>query len=503
MFRKNTLSTAMVAAGLLSASLLAGPQLANAQAVPTITSAGTGTLAVVPYYTVRDGWDTLLNITNTTSSSLAVKVRLHESYNSRDILDFVVLLSPYDVWTASLSNANGAPFVRTTDRSCTVPISVRDSGAAASSIAYTGQFDDAGPDSTDRMLEGYATVAVMGEAPGATVAGTTPWLAEHVNGEPRNCATASSYFVRGAGIPAWASGPITGAAGSGDPIARTHYGAITNPAPLKVNVSLVKRSQGIAGGSTAVHLTGWGVGQNLVTAQQYPWFLEPTIASSNGLWSTSGLAAVETAFNASSVLNEWSNNPRLGVQTDWVVAFPTKKHHADRYAYVQAACNPWRSAAGGGAFAGGADCGAAVPVAPFEVPFNPLAGGTSNITVTYNLYNREEIPIVITTDGTTISPAPPPEIRIDTLPYETNVLVIGNSSYGPLTSALNSAVTQIVDIKDQFAGSQPEYGWVNLAFTRGPLPAAGMIFKARNFGDPTLNFGQIMDHGYIRPAAAP
>ena len=281
MFRKNTLTTAMVAAGLLSASLLAGPQLANAQAVPTITSAGTGTLALVPYYTVRDGWETLLNITNTSTSSLAVKVRLHESYNSRDILDFVVLLSPHDVWTASLSNNNGVPFIRTTDRSCTVPVSVRDSGAAASPIAYTGQFDDAGPDTADRMLEGYVTVAVMGEAPGATVPGTTPWRAEHVNGEPRDCVTASNSFVRGAGIPAWVSGNITGAAGSGDPIARTQYGAITNPAPLKVNVSLVKRSQGIAGGSTAVHLNGWGVGQNLVTAQQFPWFLEPTIASSN------------------------------------------------------------------------------------------------------------------------------------------------------------------------------------------------------------------------------
>lgn len=497
MFRKNTLNTAMIAAGLLSAALVAGPQLANAQAAPTITSAGTGTLAIIPYYTVRSGWETLLNVTNTTGNSLAVRVRLHESYNSRDILDFTVLLSPYDVWTAWVSNVNGAPYIRTTDRSCTVPISVRDSGAAASSIAYTGQFDDAGPDTADRMMEGYITLMVLGEAVGAPVAGTTPYLAEHVNGEPRDCATASNNFVRGAGVPTWNNvGPIPGTLGSGSPIARTHYGPITTSNPLKVNVSLVKREQGIAGGMTAVHLNGWGVGQNLVTAQQYPWFLEPTIGSHNGLWSTSGLAGVETALNASAVLNEWSNNPRLGAQTDWVVAFPTKKHHVDRYNYIQAACNPWRTAAGGGASGGGTEC--SVPVAPFETAFNTTGGGTSNITVTYNLYNREEIPIVITTDGTTISPAPPPEIRIDTLPYETNVLVIGNSTYGTLASALDSKATQIVDIKDQFKGFQPEFGWVNLTFTKNALPAAGMIFKARNFGDPALNFGQIMDHGYKR-----
>ncbi|HRX60765.1 MAG TPA: hypothetical protein P5260_06025 [Candidatus Competibacter sp.] len=494
MFRMNKLSAAIVAAGLLSGSFLAGPQLASAQAVSTT---GSGTAAVVPYYTVRAGWQTLVNVTNTTSSSLAVKVRIRESYNSRDILDFNILLSPYDVWTAWLSlGADGKPFLQTNDRSCTVPISVRDSGASGSELAYTGVFKDLGPQTTDRMLEGYAEFLVMGEAP-TIVAGTAPYYAEHVNGEPRNCVLAEGKFVNTSGT--WdGAGAIPGTAGSGDPVARSEYGVITSPTPLKVNISYIKRDKGLAGGGTAVHLAGWGVGQNLVTAQQYPWFLEPTLPSHAGLWSTSALPTVEAGFNATAVLNEWSNNPKLGVATDWVVAFPTKSYHVDvAPTNIQAGCNNWRTAAGGGAVGA-----CTVPLTPFENLFTDK----SNITVTYNLFNREEIPLVIKTDGVTVSPAPPPEVKISTLPYETNVLVIGNSAYGDLVSAFDSTVTQVVDIKGQFNGSEPEFGWVDLAFSGAPaagvgLPAAGMIFKARDFGDPTLNFGQVMDHGYLRPAA--
>jgi hypothetical protein len=437
-----------------------------------------------------------MNITNTTGNSLAVKVRVRESYNSRDVLDFNVLLSPFDVWTAWLSDVGGRPFLRTNDRSCTVPISVRDAGAAGNELAYTGSFDDPGPNDVGRMLEGYVEIVVMGEVAGEGAAGQTPWLAKHVNGEPRNCVAAANNFVRGAAIPAWTTGPITGVAGSGDPIAREHYGPIASPDSLKVNVSYIKRASGVGAGATAVHLSGWGVGQNLVTAQQFPWFLEPTKASHAGLWNNSALPEVEAAITASAVINEWSNNPKLGAQTDWVVAFPTKSFRVDRAnTNIQAGCNQWRNNTGGGIIAASCE----QPVAPFENAFG--APGRSNITVTYNLFDREERPLEITTDGVTVSPAPPPEITIDTLPYETNVLVIGNSTYGPLESAFNSAVKQVVDIKGQFAASEPEFGWLNLAFPRaGALPAAGLILKVRDFGDPMLNFGQAMEHAYQRPA---
>jgi len=489
MLKMNKLNAAMVAAGLLAAPFLAGSQLANAQDATVLADSARGTAATVPYYTVRDGWQTLINITNTTGSSLAVKVRVRESYNSRDVLDFNVLLSPYDVWVASLTNNGGRPFLQTEDRSCTVPISVRDNGEFGNALAYTGQFDDGGPDTNDRMLEGYLELLVMGEVAGAPAG--TPFLAEHVNGEPRNCVAASDNFRRGAAIPGWTSGPITGTEGSGDPVARSDYGVITSPAPLKVNVSYINQPRGLAAGGNAHHISGWGVGQNLVTAQQFPWFLEPTLASHSGLWNNSAVPVVESTLSAASVINEWSNNPSNGVQTDWVVAFPTKGFRVDvDNDNIQAGCNQWRNSTGGGMIAASCE----LPVAPFEHVFTDR----SNITVTYNLYDREEAPAVITTDGVTVSPAPPPEVVINTLPYETNVLVIGNSTYGPLTSAFGSPVAQIVDIKGQLA-AEPRFGWVQLDFSNAAaaLPATGFILKARDFGDPGKNYGQAMEHAYL------
>lgn len=498
MFRMNKISTAMATAGLLSAALMAGSQLASAQSLsgPLVTGVTSGTAVTVPYYTVRAGWQTLMNITNTTGNSLAVKVRVRESYNSRDVLDFNVLLSPFDVWTASLSNNAGRPFLQTTDRSCTVPISVRNSGEFGNALAYTGQFADQGPQTNERMLEGYVELLVMGEIPG-TPAGA-PAFAKHVNGEPVDCVAAQNRFVRGVAIPAWVSGPITGVAGSGDPLARGDYGPITSPSPLKVNISYLNQALGLSAGGTANHIQGWGVGQNLVTAQQFPWFLEPALASHTGLWNNTALPLVESTINATAVINEWSNFPANGVQTDWVVTFPTKSFRADiSNTNIQAGCNQWRNNTGGGVIA--ANC--QLPLTPFQNAF--LAPGKSNITVTYTLYDREEAVAVVTTDGVTVSPAPPPEVVISTLPYETNVLVIGNSTYGALTPAFSSAVAQVVDVKGQLKPESP-YGWVNLGFTGAPvstgLPATGFIFKARTFGDRLKSYGQMMNHGYVRPA---
>src|SRR5690606_18898353 len=62
-------------------------------------------------------------------------------------------------------------------------------------------------------------------------------------------------------------------------------------APLKVNATLVNQSQGLAAGVESLHLPLYGAMEaeeffNLMAAQQFPWFLEPTLASWEGLWTT-------------------------------------------------------------------------------------------------------------------------------------------------------------------------------------------------------------------------
>ena len=510
---KSALSLVGGAALLSAAQVMLPEQQASAQ---TVDRLGAGSALVFPYYTVRDGWKTLINVTNTTPYHLATKIRIHEAHNTRDVLDFVVMLSPYDVWTAWLQpSANptslGAPQLFTNDASCTSPLNV--SGATASREAYIntpggGQFADGGDASSARMGEGYITMMVMGEWQPAAIANTTPWYAEHVAGVPRNCELADANWVHDPAVGNWAppTGDVPGTMGSGDPVARGdgidgEYAEIISTHPLKGNLTLVNQGRGLAGGQEAIAIRGWGAGQNLVTAQQFPWFLEPTLPSHLGLWNLDGVFPVNAALNTWTLSNEWSNLPGTGAKTDWVVTFPTKAYHVDQDVdNIQAACTGWRRSGGDGTYDDTRVC----TLEPFEEVFQDLPLGVSRITVQYDVFDREEGSFIVVTDGTQISPAQPPEVQIDTFPYETNVMTIYNGDCTTLLSILESEINQEINTSSLDSGACN--GWLQVTFPQaggaaaqrdaGPLPAVGFIFKGRDFGDPEISYGQIMDHAY-------
>lgn len=89
---------------------------------------GVGHILVTPYFSTvakdNNGANTtLLSIVNTdTKNGKAVKVRFRGAANSDDVFDFTVLLSPYDVWTATVSRgADGLSRISTPDNSCVLP----------------------------------------------------------------------------------------------------------------------------------------------------------------------------------------------------------------------------------------------------------------------------------------------------------------------------------------------------------------------------------------------
>jgi hypothetical protein len=87
----------------------------------------TGNILFVPYFSTQSGNATLLNIVNTDrNNGKAVKVRFRGASNSDDLYDFQVLLSPGDVWTASVSQdaTTGVSTLATSDATCTLPTSV-------------------------------------------------------------------------------------------------------------------------------------------------------------------------------------------------------------------------------------------------------------------------------------------------------------------------------------------------------------------------------------------
>jgi len=114
--KRNTLTTAVLA-GLTGVAGMAG--VANAV---NVNPDGLGQVLLFPYYTARGGNDTLISITNTTERGKAVKIRFIEALNSREVLDFNIYMSPFDVWTAAVTaTADGGAKMVTTDNTCTVP----------------------------------------------------------------------------------------------------------------------------------------------------------------------------------------------------------------------------------------------------------------------------------------------------------------------------------------------------------------------------------------------
>jgi hypothetical protein len=390
-----------------------------------------------------------------------------------------------------------------------------------------------------------------------------------------DCATADSYFK--ARNPTGTGKPLqwtvnSDVPGSGNPIAAgdaavtdgvlgdprgynslTYAGDFSDYAqlayPLKGNETLVNIANGVAGGNAALHFGGvigsYGevAAPNLVTAQQYPWFLEPTMATapSGELWNAQGLSYLEYGeFNELALLNEWSSNPDLGVATDWIVTFPTKGFHVDQFCdQIQANNNAWRvdgstvlacddkvpadyavapPVNGAATDDSGNTDGTRNPAYPPSLgPFaNRWADGKSNIVLDYTLYDREEG----SQQGSETAPSPAPPTPLPEMPYEANVLAFTSIADPnrdgfalPEGSAVASPNAQQIDASAILSGAPN--GWMDVVLpcsddgstdvycytdsnyqSPAGLPVTGFMVKTRTFGTPDMHYGQIQNHGY-------
>ncbi len=181
MNRKNL--TAAVLAGLAGAVGIAGTASAGGAGpgvqLPSdlmhINPDGVGEVLIYPYYSTNAGNSTLISVVNSTSKPKAVKVRFKEGENSREVLDFNLYLSEYDVWTAALADSAdftggavvGIPHMFTADNSCTVPYLYESASTAPGLQAfldfdYTGDNEDGGSEDMARAAEGHLEMIEMG-----------------------------------------------------------------------------------------------------------------------------------------------------------------------------------------------------------------------------------------------------------------------------------------------------------------------------------------------------
>lgn len=376
---KNKLFSAMAAA------IVGIAGMANMSNAINVNPDGSGQVLIYPYYTIDGGNDTLISVVNTANEVKAVKVRFHESFNSREPLDFNLYLSPFDVWTGVVTrgaNDNGTqlPILFTDDTSCTVPdirtnpqLPQLENGTrfvsfsngrmnAPAAAARSGYLE---------MLEMGVVNDVGGGGIGQPLFIPATW-ATHANGVPNNCAAL---------VDAWANVPWTAGSGRG----LWAVPQLTAPAEFRLGASLgITRPTGglfgsgmVINGSTgrnvsyaATALEGFSFTTPSGGMHRNPADLAPNvgsygqgpqqanifvggrlISSTFGVAQTAQVEAVSAVLAAENVVNEFAFSVGSSAfTTEWVITFPTKRFHADFGGQNPVAIAPFTAPSGNNGF---------------------------------------------------------------------------------------------------------------------------------------------------------
>jgi hypothetical protein len=476
--------SALALGGGLSTNGLAAPALdaalgANLQTGPLQT----GDVLLFPYYTVRNDADgtplrTTFTVTNTGNQTLVVKFRLRDHVNSRDVLDFLWVMSPFDEVVAFMDRApNGQPRVNfpTGENTCHVPTVDNNTGSTTSYTAPGGIVSAA--DAQEGHLEVIGMIALdPALTPGAAA------VHQDDDGEPLNCGYYDQVFLALAGPAITAR--LTA---DGDP-------GVDVPNVLRGAFSITSQggaSGGFSGGDQALAIANWSAapfyfGQN---AQAAP----PTLldGSDTSQWDHPHLGDSANTANidgfslaAERLINNWSTNPANGVGIDWVVTYFTKHLYRDN---------------------NGDYGGPGWPVVnPLAAPiYTPAAspwtvnrtGGTTGVVEcisfgTAEVYDREEN---VANIGGGVSPG-----VANLICNETNVLSFSrNGARLPVLPSPSTIVFSTTQLPSPF-------GWaripVNPAAAAAPVAVTGFSYTKRDLGEPSAAFGAITPHTLFNPA---
>ena len=343
-----------------------------AQPDSAVSRTETGDLAIIPYYTVLDGTNTGMHIINTTDSTQVVKVRLRRGTDSKDALDFNLVMSPRDEWTANIGpgGANGV-LVTTNDTTCTVPAFPE--GGAPMPDTYS-----------EGATEGYVEVIAMAE----TLDENQPIAiaAKHAAGVPADCAEVRQNFYRvaadaGVGTAPGVRGVHTsnltsnGGACSAAALATTACQATgggnlsnfidSDDNALKVSFMLTDPAGGLEAGDNAVMVEGFADAAMMTNQQPlsfgtdgllnfdplnfelpnlaYGSFASSVTARSDAqpAGSTDGAMwnSLADALDADSISNDWAafSTADGTVHADWVVTLP------GQYVMTNPVCDTYES----------------------------------------------------------------------------------------------------------------------------------------------------------------
>jgi hypothetical protein len=437
----------------------------GAQAVH-VNSDGLGQVLLYPFYTTEGGQDTLINVVNTTNEFKAVKVRILESMNSDEVLDFNLYLSPKDHWSAVITadTAGEGAVIRTADNSCTVPNRLSN-GETIPFRNFEYANDTIAPgDSLARTKEGYVEIIEMGDVDidDSTPTGTTPstlgdllaFAIEHdSNGVPGNCAILET---------AWQSGSLWG----GDeelamlpPSGGLYgYGVIID---VQEGTDASYDALALDDFSTSIlHTSPGSVNPSLGSGtNEFDVLDGTTIYSGTGF---ENIDAVSATLMFSQIANDFVLEQAIAAGTDWVITFPTKKEYVNSDVTGD---------------------GVNDAIAPFTSPWlgnvaSPAIPRPSCEAIDITYYDREEQGVA--PSGLDFSP-PPPGQQAFALCAEANVLTF-NSANVLEASTRSGADLSVIH----------ENGWLTIDFTNTVFSGQLPVVYRPGISGPTTGIARVL-----------
>jgi hypothetical protein len=497
---------------------------------------------------VKDEYVTGVHIINSSAYTQVLKVRLRRASDSMDALDFNLILSPYDMWVGFLNDdANGTISFNTEDNSCTAP-ATNPAGKFVMPSIYRDGAD-----------EGYIEIIGMGTIDVESPIGIASL--HDSDGVPADCvAVRSNFFSIKGSYPGTAGSPavkgvinfetthqetsntksygpkatcVPSAAVGGPGVCVNTFMAATDA--IKVSYFIRDNASGVEFGGEAVHIAGF-LTEAAMSNQQLglsggdkSGFDYPDLnggAMDGGERDRFELLRSSSVLGAIAVVNDWSANPVNGVSTDWVVTMPGQYTMVDLADYTDGFSEIDES--------GGVCATRIVPNVPGPGDDDICDRRDIPVEIGIGIYDREEGNFTPDPGDLVVSPQPPVENPVFTLPYEVNVIqwdtsgvlasdkaLVVDNDLNPLASDFGWAYLTVTgrtrtgdpaptgpgdttnDVPavcelPTFVFGPVSPNDVNCVSVSGNVPVIGMVAWKRNVAaNPNASYGRIVEHAYV------
>lgn len=480
------------------------------------TASGGDTL-LFPLYTTVTPATTSFSTTNTSDRTIVAKIRFREQEKSMDVLDFLVVYSPYDKFDFTVSQGAGAvrPTMSWNDNTClvgpapgskSVQFPAPTQFVSGDAVMSVGHLEVLGMADVSNVYTLGTTVAT------ATTPGAISWAAaaKHDDtGKPANCQVFIDWLANQKNVQTLNVANVL----------------LDVPNALTGRFVVTGVGLGIEAGSDAISIqdSNLTVGaappattpvrisaqSNSECSRITPANCVSTYAWDKREWDHPHLGEMrnlirfQAALTAGNVAGDWSNNPGNSVGVDWILSFPNKYAYLD---YVPAGqCDD-------GAGSGSEWCLLNVPNTGYG-----LAGAWTGSVGT-----PPPVPPAVRTDSYGVADLCLPDNNLQVWDREEQP-ASGNVNVSPggrdtldLCEELEvfTLAAEDQEVRDSVIQTQERrriigftnldalFGWAQMTFSWPLLPVnnavqgdsvTGLIMTTRNTDDPTINNASLTD----------